>query len=688
MKTNTSKWGIAGIVVLVFVLGAFSQTPDDLFQKALRLEKSEGKLTEAIALYQKVIASQSNKTLAAQAQLRIGMCYEKMGVAEAVKAYELVVQKYSDQAEAVAEARSRLAALRKEEPLGLTMSRLLPPEVYLECQTLSPDGTKVAGIDFSKGQNVAAYDLAAHKLQFITNYDWNGLYTYVTIWSPDGREVAYQAGSGGGPDQELWISSLSGTSRLLYKNPHRNIAPCDWLPDGSAIVAVLENEDKTYSLGLVSVKEGRWRELYRLQRTSGQSGAQALTAAGASVDASPDGRFIAFADGLPNGGRDISVIAASGGIPAVLIEHPADDKEPRWSPDGRHLVFLSNRHGSWALWGIEVKDGKPEGNPFMVLEGMQDAELASWTGKGLLSRTSAVICDIYTLEIDLQSFKARGKPRVLDFTPTGSNFVPRWSPDGKYLAFAPFQNQNRQFPSSIFVMPAKGGEARKFENPTGMWQWLPDSSGLWFFAQDKEKRPLFKRLDLESGLWKTESVPGAGLPKIMTPSVALSGDGKTFFYAKTGQDGSAPGIAAYDMETGRERSLFSSQQPRFLSVNASRDYKRLVAGIWGRILILDIETGRAEQLEFENSIRFPAWSPDGKHLVAVGRTKEDGEFNEIFIVSLADKKVKSLDVSQYFPRNMRIMFTLDWSPDGKTIAYDTMKIISETNLIKNLILKK
>jgi tetratricopeptide (TPR) repeat protein len=164
MKTKTSRWGVAGIVVLAFVLGGFSQTADDLFQKALRLEKSEGKLTEAIGLYQKVVAGQSSKTLAAQAQLRIGMCYEKMGIAEAVKAYELVIEKYPDQAEVVAEARGRLAALRKEEPTGLTMSRLLPPEVYLECQTLSPDGTKVAGIDFSKGQNVAVYDLTAGKL--------------------------------------------------------------------------------------------------------------------------------------------------------------------------------------------------------------------------------------------------------------------------------------------------------------------------------------------------------------------------------------------------------------------------------------------------------------------------------------------------------------------------------------------
>jgi Tol biopolymer transport system component len=319
---------------------------------------------------------------------------------------------------------------------------------------------------------------------------------------------------------------------------------------------------------------------------------------------------------------------------------------------------------------------------------MEDAELASWTHKGLLYRSSAVIRDIYTLEIDPQTLEARGKPRVLDFTPSGSSIRPQWSPDGKYLAFVPDQ---RKLPSSIFVMPAAGGKARTYENPTGIWQWLPDSSGLWVFGQDEEKRPLSKLIDLESGQWKTVPISGGELPKPNTPSFVLSGDAKTFFYVKLGMDGSEPGFVAYDLETGQERYLYRStpDDGKAMTINASRDHKRLVAGMWGRILIVDAETGRVERLNFKKeSLRFPAWSPDGRKLVAIGRITEDGDFNELFIVSLADNKVKSLDISRFIPRGMRIMLTLDWSPDGKTIAYDTMRIINETNLIRNLIPKK
>jgi Tol biopolymer transport system component len=89
-----------------------------------------------------------------------------MGAAEAVKAYELVIQKYAAQTEAVSEARSRLAALQRPEPKGLAMTRL---NVALEEQTLSPDGTKMAGIRVTgEGQNVVVYDLATEKTENIT----------------------------------------------------------------------------------------------------------------------------------------------------------------------------------------------------------------------------------------------------------------------------------------------------------------------------------------------------------------------------------------------------------------------------------------------------------------------------------------------------------------------------------------
>ena len=73
------------------------QSSYDDFQRALRAERSEGDLEKAISLYDRVVTEADDQSLAARAQLRIGMCYEKLGSKEAREAYQRVIQAYPDQ---------------------------------------------------------------------------------------------------------------------------------------------------------------------------------------------------------------------------------------------------------------------------------------------------------------------------------------------------------------------------------------------------------------------------------------------------------------------------------------------------------------------------------------------------------------------------------------------------------------
>ena len=693
------------ILCLFFVFGnsTSQESAAEIFEKAFYYEDVQGDLQKAIELYEQILKQFSgNREIAANAQLHIGLCYEKLGNTKAINAYEQVLKNYAGQAKQVAEAKARLTALRKEEPAGLTMTRI-SPYIHLESQTLSPDGTKVAGVDMSIGQNLAVYDLATKKTELMTDYKFgekNTRWTWVPVWSPTGRELVHQNCEWNDKaDDELWITNLDGKSRFLFKNSH-GLAPCDWLPDGSTVLAIQGKENKTSSLGLISVKDGSFRELCPLRRTYNSWGNMPSLAVSSSADASPDGRLIVFSDGPSDGGRDIYVIAAEGGSPVILTDHPADDREPRWSPDGRHIVFLSPRHGSLALWGVAVQGGKPDGQPFMIQEGMQDYRLSTWTKNGLFSPTLAIIRDVYTLEIDPQSLEARGKPRVLDFTPTGMNSSPFWSPDGKHLAFF---SRVRSDLSEVFlvVLPSEGGKARKFHKNNwlagvkqvrgGSCQWLPDSSGLGMVLLDDEQRLSLARLELDTGEWKTSQIPAAGFSRFWS-TIAWSGDGKSFFIIKKEEDGTEPGITVCDLETGQTRYLFrlrpdeSQGTLQGVFLNASRDYKRLATGKGGKILLVDAETGHAERLEFEKNyeelyIKFPSWSPDGKHLAAVG------DWNEIFIISLPDGQLKSLDIKRYLPR-CRIQSSLDWSPDGRKIVFDTIQWRDESYLIQNLLLDK
>src|SRR5436189_276365 len=109
------------LTVLMITVGVFAlvsgavlaQTGNDLFQQALVKERTEGNLPEAIKLYQSIVQKYgSDRKLVAKALFQIGQAYEKLGNAEARKAYERIAREFADQKEVAADAGRRLAALR------------------------------------------------------------------------------------------------------------------------------------------------------------------------------------------------------------------------------------------------------------------------------------------------------------------------------------------------------------------------------------------------------------------------------------------------------------------------------------------------------------------------------------------------------------------------------------------------
>ena len=70
---------------------------------------------------------------------------------------------------------------------------------------------------------------------------------------------------------------------------------------------------------------------------------------------SPDGNTVAF---VYQG--DIWLVPASGGEAKQLTTNPAHDTEPRWSPDGKYVIFASYREGQKDLWAVSVEGGRPK----------------------------------------------------------------------------------------------------------------------------------------------------------------------------------------------------------------------------------------------------------------------------------------------------------------------------------------
>src|SRR5579859_5269414 len=71
-------------------------------------------------------------------------------------------------------------------------------------------------------------------------------------------------------------------------------------------------------------------------------------------DISPDGKMVAFSYL-----GDIWTVETIGGIARPVTMHEAHDIAPIFSPDGRHLAFSSNRHGSYDVFVVPTVGGKP-----------------------------------------------------------------------------------------------------------------------------------------------------------------------------------------------------------------------------------------------------------------------------------------------------------------------------------------
>jgi Tol biopolymer transport system component len=59
------------------------------------------------------------------------------------------------------------------------------------------------------------------------------------------------------------------------------------------------------------------------------------------------------------GKRALCVLPASGGPERRLTDGRTDDGLPRWTPDGRSVIYSSNRSGNWQLWQVPAEGGEP-----------------------------------------------------------------------------------------------------------------------------------------------------------------------------------------------------------------------------------------------------------------------------------------------------------------------------------------
>ena len=294
-----------GFVLSVSFQHAFTQeSAEELYQAAVFKKESEGDLNGAIQILLRITKEfPENRKMAARAQLQIGICYEKLGIEKAQKAFQSVVDNYPDQVEEVNLAREKLASLlrAKIDEKELKIRKVLEGQIVVY-SSVSPDGRFYAYPDWEKGGNLAVQDFASGESRILT--EDKGGFAVDARWSPNGQNLAYAWTNWSDVNTtELRATALDGSgSRILFKKQSVHAYPFDWSPDGKHVLVHFSgephpSEDKSVNLALVSAEDGSVQILKTYNLTEPFQ-SFALIQQGYF---SPDGRSIAYTKEMKSG---------------------------------------------------------------------------------------------------------------------------------------------------------------------------------------------------------------------------------------------------------------------------------------------------------------------------------------------------------------------------------------------------
>src|SRR6266581_3194202 len=323
------------------------------------------------------------------------------------------------------------------------------------------------------------------------------------------------------------------------------------------------------------------------------------------VDVSPDGGTILF-DLL----GDIYRVGIAGGKAVRITSGPAWDYAPRYSPDGRTIVFCSDRGGNMNLWLMGA-----DGSQAHALTEEKDAVFSSpsFTPDGLYvlaRREDTSKAGIPPVEIFMFHRDGGSGIKIIPKDKIDTSAGPVASPDGRYIYLT----------------------GRKSD-----FSYTPDmTGGLWHVY----------RFDRKTGeLVQLTTAPDGGLRPTLSP------DGKTLIYAR--RSDARTWLYLRDLRSGAERVL-----SRELSREDQEDFAQM-----------DVLPGSAFTPDGKS---FVYWSGGKIHRLDLA-TGNDGLVPFVADVALDLRPLLRVETPVGGPElKAKILRWPTLSPDGKTLAFDAL----------------
>ncbi len=252
-----------------------------------------------------------------------------------------------------------------------------------------------------------------------------------------------------------------------------------WMPDGSTLV--------------YSMRGSLWRQ------SLGGTEATQLTAGGGydyQPDVSPDGKWVVF-DRYDGNAVELELLELASGKISALTSNHAVNVEPRWSPDGSRIAFVSTAfEGRWHVYAMDVRDGTAGAPQRLTTD--RDSKLPryyysvydhylspTWSPDG---KELILISNRGQIWGTGGFWRMRAEPtdsmRLVHFEETTWKARPDWSPDGKRVVYSSYAGTQY---NQLWLMTSDGGVP--FELTYGAFdatspRWSRDARHIAYISND------------------------------------------------------------------------------------------------------------------------------------------------------------------------------------------------------------
>ncbi len=389
-----------------------------------------------------------------------------------------------------------------ERKLGQTGPNL-SSQAWSQCRlSWSPDGKFMALADRASPQDRHAIFLLSvedDEKQQLTSPPGSS-YDDFPAFSPDGQTLAFIR-TNGLSSADLYLISMQGEELRRLTTDERRVHSLAWTADNREIV-FSSNRGGGFSLWRVAVSGGTPE---RVAATGQNAYSPAISRQGNRLAYN-----VSFLDS--NIWRlDRASAAGRQNLPTKLISSTRQDYSPQFSPDGKKIVFASDRSGSDEIWVCESDGSHPAQLTFFDGSANGTPRWSPDSRQIVFDARPAGNADIYVMSAE------GGKPRPLTLEPS-HDVLPSWSRDGRWVYFC----SNRSGTYQTWKVPAGGGQAiqvtqqggfEAFESPDGTLLYYTKGrgpGGIWQVPVGGGEEKQVPEL-LDAGYWRYWAVTDDGI---------------------------------------------------------------------------------------------------------------------------------------------------------------------------------